>query len=215
MIIFINIVINLKILIPYLNPNLNPKLNNMRCLYLLGVTNKHSNNYENILDAEKINKYKCIACDSDLILRKGEKNFQSFIHKNKNGCQYFKNPTQEQLINDALLHLKQLLLADKVSIFRRCKICKMNIKMNLIDFDNININGNELLCLKNNETVQRFKINSSELHENSDYMCYQINILKLIKEITISFATKKVELLCREPITCSECQIKYAHLINE
>ena len=51
--------------------------------YLLGVINTSTNKYENIYFVDKKNKYKCIACNSDLILRKGEKNFQSFIHKYK------------------------------------------------------------------------------------------------------------------------------------
>ena len=47
--------------------------------YILGVINKTTNKYENIIVVDKSNKYKCIGCDSDLILRKGEIRFQSFI----------------------------------------------------------------------------------------------------------------------------------------
>ena len=54
--------------------------------YILGVINKTTNKYENIIVVDKSNKYKCIGCESDLILRKGEKRFQSFGVLNYQGC---------------------------------------------------------------------------------------------------------------------------------
>ena len=46
--------------------------------YILGVINKTTNKYENIIIVDKSNKYKCIGCESDLILRKGEKTISKF-----------------------------------------------------------------------------------------------------------------------------------------
>ena len=77
--------------------------------YILGVINTATNKYENITVVDKSNKYKCIGCESDLILRKGEKRFQSFVHRNTKGCNYFKTTTQDQLLNDAKMHLQVLL----------------------------------------------------------------------------------------------------------
>jgi hypothetical protein len=174
--------------------------------YILGVINKETNKYENIVFVDKSNKYKCIACESDLILRKGDKNFQSFVHKNKNGCEYFKNPSTEQLLNDAKLYLQRLLEQNNVNIFRKCKICKMKNKMNLP----ININVNSSLY----DTIiyygdNKFKIYSEKPHEELDYECYQINMLNLIQTCVQDFASKKIELVCSKPITCNECLIKY------
>lgn len=183
--------------------------------YILGVFNKETERYENIIHVDKKNQYKCIGCSSDLILRKGEKNFQSFIHKNKNGCQYFKNPSEEVLLNDASLHLKELLNQQKVNIFRRCEICKFKFNMNLIteNINNIIINSsnNTIYAYDENENlIYNFKMNNCNKYDNLlDDNCYQINMLGLIERIVTNFASQKVELLCSKSIICSECNRKY------
>jgi hypothetical protein len=162
----------------------------MRNLYLLGAIDIASG-YTNIIDVEKNHQYKCIACQSDLILRKGEKRFQSLIHKEKNGCTYFKNPTQEQLIEDAYLHLSKLIELNKVNIYRRCEICKMPFKMEFT-IDNIKL---------------YFKKNGHDNDNLKQY--YYIDIEQLIKNIRMDFTTKKIELYCSYFTTCQECKIKY------
>jgi len=100
-------------------------------VYLLGAINKNTNKYENIISVEKTNKYKCVGCDVDLSLIKVKQKFQSFHHKNHNGCEYFKNPTPEQLLLDAKLFLKTLLETNKVEIFGECIMCLANIKIDI------------------------------------------------------------------------------------
>jgi hypothetical protein len=167
----------------------------MRNLYLLGA-NDIASGYTNIIDVEKNHQYKCIACQSDLLLRKGEKRFQSLIHINKNGCTYFKNPTQEQLIEDAYLHLSKLIEHNKVNILRKCEICKMHFKMEF-NIDNIKL---------------YFKQNGHDNNDNNNdnlKQYYYIDIEQLNKYIRTDFTTKKVELYCRYFTTCQECKIKY------
>jgi len=187
--------------------------------YILGVINKETNKYENIIFVEKSNKYKCIGCDSDLILRKGDKNFQSFVHKNKNGCEYFKNPTTDQLLNDAKIYLERLIEQNNVNIFRKCKICKMKNKMNLpIDIKSnikkdFSLSDTIIYYDNNNNIICKFKIYSEKPTEELNYECYQINMLDLIQTCVQDFASKKIELVCSKNINCNECLIKYKNYI--
>lgn len=166
--------------------------------YILGAINKETSKYETIILVDKLNKYKCISCESDLILRKGEKNFQSFIHKNKNGCEYFKNPTTEQLLNDAKLYLQTLLEQNNVIIFRKCEICKKKSNMN-------NLNNIDIVNYDKNNNI----ISKSEIHNYKESEIYQINMLDLIHTRIQGFASKKIELVCSKNIICNECNIKY------
>jgi hypothetical protein len=166
----------------------------MKNPYLLGAIETSSNSYTNIVNVEKGLQYKCIACQSDLFLRKGEKCFQSLIHKNKNNCQYFKNPTQEQLMEDARLHLSKLIQLNNVDVFRRCNICKMPCKMPITSIDNFK------LYLKKND---------AEYHNLENYKYYYTNIDQLNKYIRTDYATKKVELSCDYLTKCQECKINY------
>jgi competence CoiA-like predicted nuclease len=170
--------------------------------YILGVINKETSKYENIIFVEKSNKYKCIGCESDLILRKGDKNFQSFVHKNKNSCQYFKNPSTEQLLNDAKLYLEILLEQNNVNIFRKCEICKKKCKMNNIN--NIEINYYD----KNNNIISK-----SEIYHSKESEIYQINMLDLIHTCVQDFTSKKIELVCSKNMICNECNIRYKKFI--
>ena len=166
----------------------------MRNPYLLGAIETSSNSYTNIVNVEKGLQYKCIACKSDLLLRKGEKCFQSLIHKEKNNCQYFKNPTQEQLMEDARLHLSRLIELDNVNIFRRCNICKITCKMEITNIDNFK------LYLKKND---------AEYKNLDNYKYYYVNIEQLNKYIRTDFATKQVELSCDYLTKCQACEINY------
>ena len=170
----------------------------MRNPYLLGATETSSNCYTNIIDVEKGRQYKCIACQSDLSVRKGEKCFQSLIHKEKNNCQYFKNPTPEQLLEDARLHLARLIELNKVNVFRRCNKCKIPCKMPITSIDNFK------LCLKIN-----FKIDNEEYHNLENYKYYFVDIAQLNKCIRTDYATNIVELGCSYLTKCEECKIKY------
>lgn len=181
--------------------------------YILGVINKDIDKYENIIFVDKKYKYKCISCYSDLVLRKGDKNFQSFVHKNKNGCEYFKTPTEKQLINDAKLFLRQLLYEKKVNIFRTCEICKFKIKMELLNSTSISFSStNDIIYLhdENENIIYKFKIHNSR---KCDYLldenCFQISMLDLIQKLVVSYATQNVELLCSKSLTCNDCKEKY------
>lgn len=187
--------------------------------YLLGVINTSTNKYENIYFVDKKNKYKCIACNSYLILRKGEKIFQSFIHKYKykgdTVCKYFKEPTLEQLINDAKLFLRELLYQNNVFVSRRCKICKFKFKMELPIINEKNSiafgsNNNFIYVYDENENkICEFKIIES-IYSESDVklgpQCYQIIMHSLIHTQIRNFATQKLELTCEcKDHVCKDC----------
>jgi len=187
--------------------------------FLLGVINTSTNKYENIYCVDKKNKYKCIACNSDLILRKGEKNFQSFVHKKNtvyaSSCQYFKHPTPEQLVNDAKLFLRELIYQNNIFVSRRCQICKFKFRMELpvINENNsiaISDNDNFIYVFDENENkICEFKfiesINSESI-ENLEPHCYQIIMHSLIHTQVRNFATQKLELTCEyDDHVCKEC----------
>ncbi len=178
--------------------------------YILGVINVTTNKYENIIFVSKPNKYKCIGCNTELILRKGDKNFQSFIHKNKNECQYFKHPTEDQLLNDAKLYLHSLIEQNKVDIFRNCQQCKTNCKMYIPNFNetkSVKLNyGMDVVYLDDmHNVICKFKMYNNKPNEELDYECYQINMLDLIQRCVQSIATKKIELVCGKKIICTKC----------
>jgi hypothetical protein len=176
--------------------------------YILGVINKTTNKYENIIFVDKSNKYKCIGCESDLILRKGEKRFQSFVHKNTKGCNYFRNPTEDQLLNDAKMHLQVLLEQNRVDIFRKCKGCKQKYKLELPKYDEtksvkLDAVPDVVYLDDKNNTICGFKMYRDA--EPSECEWHQINMLDLIQRCVQSLATKKIELVCYNKTICSEC----------
>ena len=181
--------------------------------YLLGAINKDTNKYENIISVEKTNKYKCVGCGVDLILRKGEKNFQNFIHKISNGCEYFKNPTPEQLLLDAKLNLKTLIETNKVDIYGQCQICIRNKKLDLPEYDetkSVQIDlmfENELVDLVYLDSEQKiifgFEIFNGHPVKQT---WYQINILELVYTQRRDFATQKIELKYVQKDLCGKCQ---------
>lgn len=197
--------------------------------YILGVINKATNKYENIIFVDKSNKYKCIDCETDLILRKGEKRFQSFVHKNnnnnnnKNGCQYFKHPTQAQLIRDAKMYLQVLIEQNKVDIYRSCGQCKRKHKMTMPTCDEtksvkLDEHGHDVVYLDEaNNMICSFTMCANPTQHqpptqpptpnptpNPDKN-YNINMLGLIHTCVQSLATKKIELVCDKKIICQEC----------
>ncbi len=186
--------------------------------YLLGVINMETNKYEHILHVEKPNKYKCIGCGDELILRKGEKLFQNFVHKNLVSCGYFKTPTQDQLISDAKMFLQRLIETNLVTIYKQCSICKFKNRVDLPVFDetkSISMNygkGKNFMDLvyldSNNNIICGFEVYDGEPKKirKTQYPYYQINMLELIYRITRSFATNKIELNCNFKIICASCE---------
>ncbi len=185
--------------------------------YLVGVINIETNKYEHILHVEKPNKYKCIGCGDELILRKGEKLFQNFVHKNLLPCDYFKNPSQTQLLTDAKMFLQRLIENNLVTVYRKCSICCMNQKINLPVFDETKSvvldygkgrNKIDLVYLDQNNIICGFEVYDEEPKKKSkttnDY--YKINMSELVYKITRSFATNKIEVNCCTNIVCGNCQ---------
>ena len=177
--------------------------------YILGAINTTTNRYENIISVEKTNKYKCVCCTSDLILRKGEKRFQSLIHKTKNGCTYFKTPSQDQLIYDAQLHLKTLIEDNRIDIYRKCNVSLCRIKINISDEKSVVLDGETVVIHTGSDADNLiFKINpDATVNEEDDR--YQINMLDLIQTCIQSFATKKIEVVLKNPFCCDNCKARY------
>ncbi len=191
--------------------------------WVLGAINKESGEYENLWFVDKKNKYKCIGCTNDLVLRMGQKNFQSFIHKVPCGCEYFKNPSTEQLISDANLFLIKLLKANQVRLFRKCNICKFQIKIPgefISNIQFIKLENNIVYCYDNTDNANLIAIFyiyighpftdtlTNLKNTNDDKKIHLINITQLIQKLVRDFSSNKVELTCSEDTVCANC-IKY------
>lgn len=176
--------------------------------FLLGAINTNTNNYENIDSVEKINKYKCIGCDQDLILRKGNINYPYFVHKNKSICLYFKDPTTEQLLNDAKLYLQEMIKKNKIILRRLCKDCKCyyiidlpiynTTKSLIMDILYLDENKN-IICQFNVYAHEKDNINNSP--EIFNISMFELNYLRV-------WENDKIELLCSNKLTvCNDCKL--------
>lgn len=176
--------------------------------YILGAKNKTTNGYENIYYVDKANKYQCICCDSDLILRKGEKRFQSFVHKTKNGCTYFKNPSQEQLIHDAKLHLQKILEENRINIYRKCRFCLMSTRLQLQKAERVIVGEEVIVENECGEQVYKYKIYGEKQTEviDDDDNRFHINMLGLIHTIVHNISTRNIELVCGKKFCCEKCK---------
>lgn len=189
--------------------------------WVLGAINKESGEYENLWFVNKKIQYQCIGCANNLVLRMGQKNFQSFIHKVPSGCEYFKNPSNEQLISDANLFLIQLLKTKQVNLFRKCNICKFQIKVPGELFSNIQfvkLENNIVYCYDNIDNANLIAIFYTYIghpftdtlanlkNEHDDNKIYLINITQLIQKLVRDFASGKVELTCAAGTVCANCK---------
>ncbi len=183
--------------------------------YYLGAINKDTNEYENIFYVQKPNQYKCIGCDQDLILRKGQAKFQSFVHKNGFPCNYFKNATQVQILADAKMFLRSMITNNKVELFGTCKICMANCKINLPVYDNTKSlvidhglpeEQMDLVYLDaDNKVICGFEVFENNPSKQAGYELHQIYIIQINYQITRNFATQKIELLTRKRMYCPNC----------
>lgn len=183
--------------------------------YYLGAINKATSEYENIFHVQKPNQYKCIGCNNDLILRKGQTKFQSFIHKNGNPCNYFKNATQAQILLDAKMFLRSMIANNQVDLFGKCKICMANCKIDLPVCDNTKYlvidHGlpDEQMDLvyfdADNKVICGFELFENNPSKQVGYELYQIYIMQINYQITRNFATQKIELITRKRMYCPNC----------
>ena len=198
--------------------NININKDNMSQHYL-GAINKDTNEYENIFHANKPNQYKCIGCANDLILRKGQTKFQSFVHKNGNPCDYFKNASQVQILHDAKLFLRWMIINNQVELFGSCKICMGRCKIDLPIYDqtkSLVIDhgvGEELMDLvylgPDNNIICGFEIYYDAPVKQAEYELYQIYVMQINYQIIRNFATQKIEILTRKRSYCPNC-VQYA-----
>ena len=187
--------------------------------HYLGAINKSTNEYENIFHANKPNQYKCIACDQDLVLRKGQNKFQSFIHKNRLNCDYFKRATIAQIIQDAKMFLRWLIINNQIDLFGTCKICMGKCKIDLPVYDqtkSLVIDhgvGEEQMDLvyldADNKIICGFEIFEDAPSKQAGYELYQLYVMQINYQIIKNFATQKTEIICRKRMYCPNC-VQYA-----
>ena len=103
----------------------------------LGAINKESGEYENITYASKRIKYKCPECESDVILRKGEKNRVHFAHKKEGNCEYYEKPSESQIHKDGKMLIKMLIEKNQLSVYKNCNKCNEKTEIILPIYENV------------------------------------------------------------------------------
>jgi hypothetical protein len=102
----------------------------------LGAKNKETKEYVNISYASKKNKYVCPECDSDVILRKGEKNRVHFAHKRESGCEYYEHPRESQIHKEGKMVIKMLIENNQLELYGECEECKEKKEIKLPKYEN-------------------------------------------------------------------------------
>lgn len=102
----------------------------------LGAINKESGEYVNVSYALKNNKYICPECESDVILRKGEKNRVHFAHKKDGNCEYYEKPTESQIHKDGKMLIKMLVEKNQLEVYKRCNECNERTEIILPIYEN-------------------------------------------------------------------------------
>ena len=200
----------------------------------LGALNKITKKYVLPSMANKEDKYICIDCNKDLILKKGNKRIHHFSHYSElEQCTYYSKPSESQVHKDAKFLLKWL-LENKIQLtfIRKCnnnnnEIYKFTIPV-ITDVSTIELehrfNYNDSLkiadvaYLNNLELVYIFEICNTHKtnNENRPEPWFEINALKLISLVN-QFQTNQITELnieCIREKNCNMCN-KFQELDNK
>lgn len=86
-----------------------------------------SNNYIFPSSAIKKKKYKCIGCEQDVFVKKGEIKKHHFAHFSNTNCTYYEHPNESQIHKDAKYIMADLLKNKKpIIIIWNCECCCEN-----------------------------------------------------------------------------------------
>ena len=92
---------------------------------LSGAINKSTKKYMRPDEADKKEKFLCIGCKKDVILRSGKIRIKHFAHRKENSkCNFFDKPSESEIHKNAKLLLKYILEKKiDLTIHRKCDRC--------------------------------------------------------------------------------------------
>lgn len=184
---------------------------------LLGAIKQGTNEYVYPRIANKIDKYDCPVCHEELILRQGKIRTRHFAHyKRDDPCNYYSNPSESQIHNDAKMLLKTLLEnKTMINIIQTCDKCHEKEEYEIGDTSHISIeyrfeyNGTKIADVAytdHNQIVCLFEIYNTHKTEdkNRPEPWYEIDASCLINKANSSH----IDLLkidCIRSILCEKC----------
>jgi hypothetical protein len=98
---------------------------------------------------------------------------------------------------------------NRIDIYRKCNVSLCRIKINISDEKSVVLDGETVVIHTGSDADNLiFKINpDATVNEEDDR--YQINMLDLIQTCIQSFATKKIEVVLKNPFCCDNCKARY------
>ena len=195
----------------------------MSKLLTLGAINKITGEYVFPKIANKKDKYICIECNRDLILRQGEIRVHHFSHKvDTIKCNHYTNPSETQIHKDAKNLLKNLLERKiPISFCRKCCSCKKDEEFEIPEISETSVieleyqfeyNGKKIadvVYIDNNDIVCIFEIYKSHKtnNQNRPEPWFEIDAKKLI-EIANDISLISLKIPCIRFEECEECSLK-------
>jgi len=157
----------------------------MSAHFSMGAINKTTNSYEYPKIANKINKYKCPFCETNVIFRNGKIKKPHFAHyKSDNPCSYYEHPNETQIHKDAKLLMKTVLDNKRlINIYRKCYYCYEDPE------DFLNITKEEYN--DNVSAVIEHKFNYNNSNRSADVALLHNKKIKYIFEICYKNPTKE------------------------
>ena len=203
-------------------------INNMNEQIRLGAINKQTHKYTHPTQANKQDKFMCIDCEKDVIIRKGKIRIPHFSHcKEDLKCNFYTTPNESQIHKNAQFLLKYI-LENKIElcIYNKCAKCNKTTEYDIpqisesssiiieyrFDYNGLKIadvayiDDNEILCI--------FEIYNTHktLSQNRPEIWFEIDALQIITVFN-NYDLQSVNLECIREKICDECINKES--INE
>ena len=197
----------------------------------LGGINKKDGSYVCPKYALKTEKYKCIDCEKDLILRQGDIRKYHFAHKKDNDCEYYNKPSESQIHKDAKLLLKSLIVKGlQIHINYNCNNCNNDFTTTIPKYNNnksielehrFEYNGikiADIAYIKNDKILCIFEIcyKNATKEENRPEPWFEIDAETLIESVNDN-QEEDIYIDCiRKKRQCNNCNLekeKYNNLL--
>ena len=198
--------------------------------FYMGAINKEKNEYVLPGNATKKDNYKCPVCDSDILLKSGNKRRKHFCHKAKSNCSYYNERSNENPIHIEGKRLMKKLLDDKqkLLIWRKCECCEEEEEVLTLEcYTDKMVSGEEhyfkhdskkcfadVALIDDNETYFVFEIKNTHATDEdrrpSDKWC-EIDaedfIIRMMQK-TNRNDHEEIEIKCVRDIRCNDCEVK-------
>lgn len=190
-------------------------------LLILGAINKQTKQYTHPSRANRSDKFICIDCGNDVMLRKGKIRAHHFAHRKEDPkCDFYNRLTETQIHKSAKILLKHI-LDNKMPLIIRSKCAKCNEQYEEWDvsyfsensltvveyrFDYDGVKIADVACVRNNEITCIFEIcNTHKTQpENRPEPWFELDAKSLIDVFNDS-KSQEIKLQCIREKLCDDC----------